>query len=70
MDSCFFPSTEPQIAHQEEFGVQYFAQGHVDVQLGGAGTRTSDLPITDQSLVKQGEVMMSAELQTDASLLV
>ena len=35
-----------QGAHQEQFGVQYFAQGHFDIQLGGTGIRTSDLPIT------------------------
>ena len=27
---------------QEQFGVQYLAQGHSDMQLGGVGTRTSD----------------------------
>ena len=33
-------------AHQEQFGVQYLARGHFDMQLGGAGIRTGDLPIT------------------------
>ena len=33
-------------AHQEQFGVQYLAQGHFNMQLGGAGIQTSDLPIT------------------------
>ena len=33
-------------AHQEQFGVQYLAQGHFDMQLGGAGILTSDLLIT------------------------
>ena len=33
-------------AHQEQFGVQCLAQGHFNMQLGGAGIRTSDLLIT------------------------
>ena len=31
--------TFTQTAHQEKFGVQYLAQGHLDMQLGGAGFR-------------------------------
>ena len=33
-------------AHQAQFGVQYLAQGHFDMQLGGVGIRTIDLQIT------------------------
>ena len=33
-------------AHQEQFGVQYLAQGDFDMQLVGAGIQTGDLPIT------------------------
>ena len=32
----------------EAVGVRGFAQGHLDTQLGGAGDRTSDLPVTSQ----------------------
>ena len=35
-------------AHQELFGVQYLAQGCFNMQLGGAGIQTSNLPITRQ----------------------
>ena len=35
-------------AHQEQFGVQYLAQTHLGMQLGGAWIRTSNLPITRQ----------------------
>ena len=30
-------------AYQEQFGVQYLAQGHLNMQLGGAGIQASDL---------------------------
>ena len=40
-----------QTAHQEKFGVQYLAQGHLDMQLGGAGNSTNNLPITRQPAV-------------------
>ena len=33
-------------AHQEQFGVQYLAQGQFDTQLRGAKIQTSDRPIT------------------------
>ena len=33
-------------AHQEQFGVQYLAQGFFDMQLGEAGIQTSNLRIT------------------------
>ena len=36
-------------AHQEQFGVQYLAQGHFSMQLGEAKIQTSNLPITRQS---------------------
>ena len=32
--------------HQEQFGVKYLAQGHIDTRTGGAGNRTTDLPIS------------------------
>ena len=32
-------------AHQEQFRVQYLAQGHFDMQLGGVWILTSDLKI-------------------------
>ena len=35
-------------AHQEQFEVLYLAQGHFDMQTGGAGNRTADLPISGQ----------------------
>ena len=31
--------------HREQFGVQYLAKGHFDMQTGGAGDQTSDLLI-------------------------
>ena len=37
-------------AHQEQFWVQYLAQGHFNMQLGGAGILTSDLPISRREL--------------------
>ena len=37
-------SSKRRIIHQEQFGAQYFAQGHFDMQL--AGIQTGDLPIT------------------------
>ena len=33
-------------AHQEQFVVQYLAQGHFNMQTGGAGNRTANLPIS------------------------
>ena len=33
----------------EAVGVRCLAQGHLDTQLGGAGDRTSDLPLTSLS---------------------
>ena len=43
----WWPCKAP-IAHQEQFGVQYLAQGHVSTQLPGARIWTSNLPITRQ----------------------
>ena len=37
--------------HQEQFGVQYLAQGHLDMQLRGAGNSTNNLLITRQPAV-------------------
>ena len=32
-------------AHQEQFGVQYLAKGHLDMQVGGARIHTSHLSV-------------------------
>ena len=36
------PPCKVPTAHQEQLGVQYFAQGHFDMQLGGAGILPPD----------------------------
>ena len=46
--SCFTTQSDSPIhtlMQELQYGVQYLAQGHFTIQIGGAGIQTSDLPV-------------------------